>query len=99
MLVWEEIVPSGGENEPDRVVGVVGQRERVDFQVAEREPVSGIENPPVEPFFQTGLCGFRREAVRKDPEATVLRETAQSGDVIAVFVPEIVHRLAATFEH
>ena len=82
------VVPAGGETKAHGIVGVVGDGEALDLEVAETETGAGLEELPVGLMGvgDFGLDGARRGRVGEDGNLRKFLQSLDAGGVIAVFV-------------
>lgn len=81
-----DVAGGGAEEEADGVLGVVGDGERIDRDIAEIEGATGLELSEGEGVFALALDGFGGEAVAVDGDAEFSGDGAEAHDMVGVFV-------------
>ena len=81
---------AAGEPEADGVVGVVGDGEALDLEIAEAKARAGFEELPFRLVagIQLGLHGAGGGGVGKDADARKFFQALDAGGMVAVFVGE-----------
>lgn len=70
----------------NRVVGVVGDGKRVDFEIGKFEGGAGVEKLPIRLVFHLWLQCFRGQHIREHLGVELLSECRNACSVVAVFV-------------
>ena len=86
--ISEEADVAGGrpQEEPDRIVGVVGNGKGIHSDIPHLEGLAGLKDLAVEPGLNLGLDGFARKPIAAEGDAVPRAYGGESLDVVGVFV-------------